>query len=495
MIASIAVEQTTYWKEQDSSRKKELGQYFTGESIADYMASMVSTYSGITKTIKVLDAGAGAGILSSALAMRCLSMGYLNVHAVLYELDPNIIAKLKSNMERLSNLFTDNGGKFSFEIRNEDFVLARPDKLKERFHFSSINPPYFKYNTKTSPYAKATADIYKGDPNIYVSFLAIVTKCLAPNGQVVAIIPRSFANGLYFKGFRNYLTDTTNIERIHIFRTRDRAFKELKVLQENVIVKCVKQPQVDSITVSSSVGESDLSQSEINHYPRSLIIDRSNSHSIIRVPETISESQVLSKVESWKTTFENAGYYISTGRIVDFRSRKLLTKKVSTDSVPLYRMQNVRAFTTTWTGQHKKDIRYLVTQDSEKNLIPNQNYLFVKRFSSKNEKRRLVAGVYLKGSGESPLVAVENHINYVGKENGLRKSEAFGLAGLLNSTFMDTYFRCISGNTQVNATEVRLLKLPARDKIVKIGESLCRRKNLDQDVVDSVVNKILSLEG
>jgi len=495
MIASIAIEQNSYWKEQEASTKKVLGQYFTGESIADHMASMVTTYGGITKTIKILDAGAGAGILSSALAMRCLSMGYKKVHAVLYELDPNIIGQLKFNMERLSNVFIENGGLFTFDIRNEDFVLARPDKLKERFHFSSINPPYFKYNTKTSPYAKAAADIYKGDPNIYVSFLAIVTKCLAPNGQVVAIIPRSFANGLYFKGFRNYLTDTTSIERIHIFRTRDRAFKELKVLQENVIVKCVKEPQVDTITVTSSLGEGDLPQSDINHYPCSLIIDRSNSHSIIRIPESLNESQVLAKVESWETTFENAGYYISTGRIVDFRSRKLLTKEISNESIPLYRMQNVRAFTTKWTGEHKKDIRYLVTKDSEKNLIPNQNYLFIKRFSSKDEKRRLVAGVYSKRTDGSPYVAVENHLNYIGKVSGLGKCEAYGLAGLLNSTFMDIYFRCISGNTQVNATEVRLLKLPARDKIIKIGESLCRRNDLNQDTVDSVVNKVLSLEG
>jgi len=493
MIASIAITQSTYWKGQASLVKKELGQYFTGEAIADFMASMLTTYSGITKPIRILDAGAGAGILSTALAMRCLSLGYKNVRSVLYELDPNILRQLRNNMESLAKVFADNGGTFSFEIRNEDFVLARPDRFEERFHFSSINPPYFKYNTKESPYGKATLDIFKGNPNIYASFLAIVTKCLAPNGQVVAIIPRSFANGLYFKGFRNYLTASTNIERIHIFRSRDRAFKELQVLQENVIVKCVKASQAEMITVTSSIGEHDLAQPEANKYPAHLIIDDSNDHKIIRIPATFSESEVLSEVESWTTTFEQAGYFISTGPVVDFRATEYLTTHNADNSVPLYQMQNVRAFSVEWSGNHKKDVRFLVNGNSEKQLIPDDNYLFVKRFSSKDEKRRLVAGVYSKGASGSHLVAVENHLNYIGKKTGLGKHEAFGLAGLLNSTFMDVYFRCVSGSTQVNATEVRLLRIPARDNILEIGKRLCRRKALGQQTVDKVVSKGLQI--
>ncbi|MCU7907171.1 MAG: Eco57I restriction-modification methylase domain-containing protein [Candidatus Thiodiazotropha sp. (ex Epidulcina cf. delphinae)] len=488
MIEAAELVQTEYLNTKSGVERKELGQYFTGSAVADYMASMIGPVD--TPVVRIIDAGAGVGILTVSAALRCLEMGNNQVHAVLYEIDGNAVAHLEVNMKHVARQFRKQAGKFTFEIRHEDFVLSRPDKTEAPFHVSSINPPYFKYNAKTSPYAGAAADLYKGNPNIYASFMAVVAACMAPKGKMVAIVPRSFTNGLYFKGFRHYLNQTMSLDKLHIFRSRDKVFKALSVLQENIICSYTKHRQVARIEVCTSTGYEDLNQVETRRYPAKLLIDTTNEHEIIRIPESAKDAAILQTVEGWSSSFLENGYFISTGPVVEHRTREYITTPDDkADSVPLLRMHNVKAFKTVWTGSNRKDARFRLLDGHEKHTLENQPYVLLKRFSSKDEKRRLVAGIHDPQTIKGKLTALENHLNYIGREDGeLDLAEAYGLAVLFNSTFMDKYFRCISGNTQVNATEIRLLKLPTREVIDQVGATFPDGAESDQQRIDSIVN-------
>jgi len=397
-------------------------------------------------------------------------------------------------MDRLVRVFNNKGGKFSYEILNEDFVLSRPDKHERNFNISIINPPYFKYNSNGSVYSGATADLFKGNPNIYASFMAVVSSCLVSGGQMVAIVPRSFTNGLYFKSFRGYLQSQMSLERVHIFRSRKRLFKNMGVLQENIICKFVKSRQQPTIEIWSSTCSEDLSESEVARYPQKLIIDGSNQHNIIRIPESAGDGRILRLVEDWPSSFEENNYTISTGPVVEFRTRGFITAIDQKDSIPLLRMHNVKAFRIEWTGKHWKDVRFILNEGHEKHTSSNKVYVILKRFSSKDEKRRLVAGIHDPKQFKDHLIGLENHLNYIGvKDEDMGLPEAFGLAALFNSTFMDRYFRSISGNTQVNATEIRLLKMPIRDQIISIGKKVQKAKNYEQTAVDEIVQSALNI--
>lgn len=491
---AAALGQYSYLREKSEIERKNLGQYFTVAPVAEYMASMIEPTDA--SLVRILDAGAGAGILTISAALRCLELGNNMVHAVLYEIDYELIEHLEANMKQITRQFRTQGGKFSFEIRNEDFVLSESAKTDAPFHVSSINPPYFKYNSKTSPYAGATADLFRGNPNIYASFMALVANYLTPGGQMVAIVPRSFTNGLYFRGFRHYFNRTMSLDKLHIFRCRDKVFKDLSVLQENVICTYTKRCQSAQIDLRTSAGYEDLDKAETRRYPAKLLIDKTNAHEIIRIPESSNDAAILQIVNGWPSSFQGNGYFISTGPVVEHRAREYIaTPNCPTNSVPLLRMHNIKPFKTVWTGKNKKDACFRLLEGHCKLTLENRPYVILKRFSSKDEKRRLVAGVHDPQVVKARLIALENHLNYMGHAyEELDMAEVYGLATVFNSTFMDKYFRCVSGNTQVNATEVRLLKLPTREVIRQVGAAFLAEVDADQKRIDSIVSFHLELK-
>ena len=487
--------QTEFLQRKSLDDRKVLGQFFTGSVVSEYMASLIDKQE--RKTVRLLDAGAGTGILTASTALRCLYIGCKTVHAILYELDNEAIPNLEQTLKIVQNTFSQEHGTFSFEIRCEDFILTRPDKDEslQGFDIAIINPPYFKYSVKDSPYAKAAADLYHGDPNIYASFMAVVMACLKNGGQMVTITPRSFTNGLYFRGFRSYLLTESSLDLIHIFKHRDKVFKndDSAVLQENIICRFIKGKNQEAVTIRSSDCDSSINNTDEQKYPFELIIDASNEQRIIRIPESAYEASILKQVETLPTTFEGAGYFISTGRVVEHRTRQYITEKTDTpNTVPLYRPHNVMPLTATWTGSHKKDVLFILNDGHEKHTIKNGTFVLLKRFSSKDEKRRLVAGVHLKSAHDFEFISFGNKTNYIGSSKGkLTKAEAYGISAIFNSSFMDRYFRCISGNTQVNATEIRIMKFPSREQVKEIGKKIQKLKTTSE--IDLIVNPMLGV--
>ena len=122
--------------------------------------------------------------------------------------------------------------------------------------------------------------------------------------------------------------------------------------------------------------------------------------------------------------------------------------------------------------------------------MPNCNYMLLRRFSAKEESRRLTAAPYLAGSYQVPAVGLENHLNYIYRQDGeLTEDEAWGLAALYSSRLLDTYFRTLNGNTQVSATEMRTLPLPAHAAIVELG----RRMKANPDPIRAVDSEAMHL--
>ena len=98
--------------------------------------------------------------------------------------------------------------------------------------------------------------------------------------------------------------------------------------------------------------------------------------------------------------------------------------------------------------------------------------LFVKRFTAKEERRRLQCAVYLANHyPEYARISTQNKINFIDTIDNSDMSEelVYGLYTVLNSTLYDTYYRILNGSTQVNDTEMNTIPLPARNELERLG--------------------------
>ena len=123
-------------------------------------------------------------------------------------------------------------------------------------------------------------------------------------------------------------------------------------------------------------------------------------------------------------------------------------------------------------------------------LQKNQNYLFVKRFTSKEEKRRLQCGMYFaKDFPQYDLISTQNKINFIDGVTAISECIIRGLYVLFNSTMYDTYYRILNGSTQVNSTEINCMPVPDIEVIKVLGQKLQETSDLSSENCDRLMEE------
>ncbi|OIQ68432.1 hypothetical protein GALL_499760 [mine drainage metagenome] len=326
--------------------------------------------------------------------------------------------------------------------------------------------------------------------NLYTGFLALIAKRLLPSGQLVAITPRSFCNGPYFEPFRKQFLETMALTRIHVFDSRRETFKDDKVLQETVIFHALSaRAQSANVHITSSPGVDGTSMVRAD-VPFKEIVHPDDSRRFIHIPSGERQIEAKLRVSALPATLDQLGLTVSTGRVVDFRLRASIRKDPETGAAPLIYACHFNGGTIHWPRLGgKKPNAILVNDETLKWLVPAGRYVLTKRFTSKEERRRLVASVYDPSEVPGDRVGFENHLNYFHVAgHGLERDLALGLFAYLNGTVVDDYFRSFSGHTQVNAADLRKLHYPDRQTLKKIGAEMIRL-DLDQAQIDALLGR------
>ncbi|MBA4395855.1 MAG: SAM-dependent methyltransferase [Syntrophus sp. (in: bacteria)] len=458
--------------------RADIGQFLTPVAIARFMASLFAP--NRLDHVRILDAGAGAGVLFSAYVERLASESRrpLSIEVIAYENDGRILPELTQTMTRCEAACGEAGIAFHGEIRGEDFVAAAIARTEEglfagpgeRFTHVILNPPYKKINGQSATRKRLDAAGMEVS-NLYAAFVWLAVRMLVLGGELTAITPRSFCNGPYFRRFRFALLEMMSLRRIHVFESRKKAFGDDDVLQENVIYHAVREEKnPERVIVSSSEGL-DFERVSIRSVPFAHVVLPKDRDAFIHLALNHADDRVVERMRSFTATLHDLGLDVSTGRVVDFRAREHLRAQPEEGTAPLVYPCHFQDGFVNWPAPSgKKANAIALSAQTQDLLVAAGYYVLTKRFSSKEERRRVVAAVYDPHRIVSLLVGFENHLNYFHTGgNGMPEQMAKGLALYLNSSLFDCHFRLFSGHTQVNATDLRKMTYPSRDQLMRLG--------------------------
>lgn len=472
--------------EIEAKKKSRLGQFLTPATTAQFMASLFGQ--STLPVCRLLDPGAGIGSLAGAFLERWVAggFGFTSVELTAWEID----TELRETLVRTMSLY-EARAPFAYEVVLGDFIEDAVNRLQfsaaGKFTHAIINPPYKKINTR-SHHRLLLRQVGIETVNLYSAFVALALALLCPRGELVAIVPRSFCNGPYYRPFREFILERAAIRHLHLFASRDKAFKDDEVLQENVIIMLERDCKQQDVTVSTSTDDR-FHDYSVHKHAFDRIVFRADPDHFIHVPTSLEQSAIELSSAICYTLDEN-GLMVSTGPVVDFRLREHIRQSPEAGTVPLLYPRHFSGKTVEWPKEDlKKPNAIYRNAATEKWLYPSGFYSVVRRFSSKEERRRIVASVVNPGTfvGATAL-GFENHLNvFHERRKGLSESLAHGLTVFLNSTAVDDHFRRFNGHTQVNATDLRAMKYPSRETLLALGQWAIWSGELSQVMIDQQI--------
>lgn len=262
------------------------------------------------------------------------------------------------------------------------------------------------------------------------------------------------------------------------------------MLQENVIVRAVKRGRRARVFITSSAGpEDELCLSRVVDADQ--VVVPGDGQAFIHISADDLGDQVAARMAALPATLADLRLSVSTGRVVDFRVREFLRDKPGPETAPLIWPSHFACGTIAWPKEGvRKPEAIALAERTRDQLVPNGPYVLVRRFSAKEERRRVVAAVCDPDRVPGPVVGFENHLNYIHRRGaGLDIELARGLAAFLNSTLVDAYFRQFNGHTQVNATDLRSLHCPAAERLRSLGAAVGRSTTAGQAELDALIEQ------
>jgi len=175
-----------------TTKKKQLGQYFTPAFVADFMVALSSK----GKDAKVLEPAAGEGVFIDTL----LAHGFKDISG--YEIDPTLETKNKKY------------------ITFESFIGAN---FLEKFDLVIGNPPYVRWKNMSEEQKAELAgtdewnQYFNSLGDLLYMFILQSVELLQDGGELIFITPEYWLNTMHSRTLRNYLLQHGWLQEIYHF--------------------------------------------------------------------------------------------------------------------------------------------------------------------------------------------------------------------------------------------------------------------------------------
>ncbi len=242
------------------------------------------------------------------------------LHATVWEIDELLSRDIARTFEHCLSACREVGVAFTGELRQGNFILDASDFVgglfdpedRPRFHVAIMNPPYRKLRSN-SPESASLSAVGIETSNLYSAFVWLAIKLLEQDGELVAITPRSFMNGSYFRPFRQALAHDFAFRRVHVYDARDTAFLGDDVLQENVIFHGIQGRACMPIKITTSRGPDDSGLVERMIKPADLI-HPADKEFVLHVVSDETDARISQQMRALPNTLAELVVSVSTGQ-------------------------------------------------------------------------------------------------------------------------------------------------------------------------------------
>ncbi|NTU79099.1 MAG: N-6 DNA methylase [Chloroflexales bacterium] len=498
LVEQVMLLRDTAVSKLSSAKRRKFGQYFSSVDLARLMASQIEI---AKEEVTILDPGAGFGILFSAIVERlCVAPNKpKKIRVIAFEINEDLSGICGDSMKRCEQECVKAGIDFRGSICKDNFLIKGVSMILKKEMFPDIfadviilNPPYRKLSVESDE-RQIVRTIGVDTPNLYTAFLVVAIEMLQIGGQIVAVVPRSFCSGDYFLNFRRHVLSKLDFRYFRLFSSRERVFEADQVLQETLVFSARRSSSRSKEVVVSHSLDAQAQNATHSVIDFQEVVWPGDGNAYFRFPSGVPFLKASNILSNLRGTLADIGLFVSTGPVVDFRATKYLTSNPNATSFPLIYPFNLKGGSVVWPKSNpKKKIHISSNAIGTKLLLPNAHYVLVKRFSTTEEHRRIVASLYDPQQFSNEYISFENHLNYYHSKDGLiDRLLAKGLTVYLNSSIIDEYIRKYNGHTQINASDLRNLPYPTANQLRRLGEQV---SNLDisQKEIDEITCNILS---
>ncbi|EJE4724487.1 Eco57I restriction-modification methylase domain-containing protein [Vibrio parahaemolyticus] len=450
-VLSQVQEHSDYWARNTTKKmSRQLGQVFSPLSMAVHLSSLLPDSSIPESTCELADPGSGTGILSIAMASKIASSTkspQLSVNG--FEIDP----RLKDAWGEAWDMFERRCAKSVEAGLYDDFTLDAERLLRtgtmrglSKPKIIQTNPPYQKLKS-TSPLSKIMSENGVPVSNLYSAFVALSVCWLQDEGELFAILPRSFTSGAHFSKFRAWLGERVSIEHVVLYRSRT-CFAN--VLQETILVRMKKTSKQNNQVRITVMDTPDSTPEYDMVFPAEQLISPSGWW----LPRTMKDIQLVNRNRTRQHTLESLGISVSTGKVE-------MHRLAGSETIPvLYSKDFDSEGNITW-GETSKPRTVQMTPRQVLDLPESGCYIGLKRISSNDglNPQRLFPVILSRETTGLKQIGLDNHVQYLHK-NGepLTNDEANFLFNSLKSEELNAIVRTTGGTTQINQTELAKLR-------------------------------------
>ena len=220
MIDEIISKTQSYIDNKPKSSRKKIGQFFTSKETALFMANMFN-FNLFGSSIKILDPGAGTGILTAAFVEVASQKKHIHdVDITCYENNPDVLPILKNTLLYLKNNAPIN---IRYRIITDDYILSQANAFEHHTDVSKYdavigNPPYVVYTKKDKVTKKAVSDLYSIKDyktiecnNLYGFVMERSLSIISGEQRIGMIVPLSFTAAKNMLTLRNMFTESKHI--------------------------------------------------------------------------------------------------------------------------------------------------------------------------------------------------------------------------------------------------------------------------------------------